>query len=87
MSYLLRLQVWTPRQASEWSGFKYRMLLRLIRAGVVPHILCAPERPAVSGKRIIMIPRVAFQKWLESIGQPDTTTTTTNIATTGETAA
>jgi hypothetical protein len=69
---LLRLQVWTPRQACAWSGFKYRVLLRLLKAGVVPHILAAPARQTISNKRIYLIPRVPFQRWLESIGQSAT---------------
>jgi hypothetical protein len=62
------LQVWSVRQTCQWSGFKYRVLLRLLRARIVPHILAEPARRAVSEKRMYLIPRVPFQRWLNSIG-------------------
>jgi hypothetical protein len=84
------VQVWTPRQTCLVTGLKYRQLMRLIHANMVPHITCATERPAKSEKRIYLIPRVAFLQWLANIGpgglaaQPGETVT---ITTTGETAA
>jgi hypothetical protein len=88
---LNRIPVWNPHQASQWSGIKYRLFLRLLHAGMVPHIVCATARPAASQKRIYLIPREPFQKWLNSIGPKgvaaatgETATITTN---TGETAA
>ena len=83
-----RIPVWTPTQASQWSGIKYRTLLRMIRAGVVPCIRCEPAR-AAAPKRKLLIPREPFQKWLANIGPSGVvaaTGETVTITTTGETA-
>jgi len=66
---LNRLPVWTVAQASQWSGIKYRALMRLIRAGVVPVIEHAPARPTTSSRRAYMISRVRFVAWLEGAGE------------------
>jgi hypothetical protein len=78
----LQLNLWTPKQAAEWSGIKYRTLLRLLREGVVP---CIPVGAAQAQKmrdrkrrlracRTFLIPRVAFIRWFENIGAPDPST-------------
>jgi hypothetical protein len=85
-----RIPVWTPRQASRWSGIRYRLFLRLLHAGMVPHITCATARPATSDHRIYLIPREPFQKWLNSIGPKGLTAATgeaVTITATGENAA
>jgi hypothetical protein len=72
---------WTPQQAAEWSGIKYRTLLRLLKEGLVPAIPVGPEQRQKmgNGKRrrracaMYLIPRVAFQKWFENIGAPGNT--------------
>ena len=72
---------WTPQQAAEWSGIKYRTLLRLLKEGLVPSIpVGEPQQQMMSsGKRrrracaMYLIPRVAFQRWFENIGAPGNT--------------
>jgi hypothetical protein len=81
-----RIQVWTPRQAAKWSGIKYRVLLRLIKANMVPYIACATERPAASDHRIYLIPRIPFQRWLNSIGPNAASALAGEMTFTGETA-
>jgi hypothetical protein len=69
---------WTPVQASEWSGIRYRTLLRLLKEGLVPSIQVgdAQNQEMPDGKRrrraasTWVIPRVAFMKWFENIGAP-----------------
>jgi hypothetical protein len=66
-----RLQVWTPAQAAQWSGMKYRLLLRFLRDGRVPYIEAAPaNRETATSRRIYLIPREPFQKWLTGITAP-----------------
>jgi hypothetical protein len=70
---------WTPQQAAEWSGIRYRTLLRLLKEGAIPSIPVgsSQQQKMPSGKRrrracsTYLIPRVAFQRWFENIGVPD----------------
>jgi hypothetical protein len=70
---------WTPQQAAEWSGIRYRTLLRLLKEGLVPAIAVGDvqNQDMGDGKRrrrscaMYLIPRVAFQRWFENIGAPD----------------
>jgi hypothetical protein len=47
---------------------KYEILERFLRAGAIPIIRCEPARPAKSQRRIRLISKVAFQRWLETAG-------------------
>ncbi len=70
---------WTPQEASEWSGIKYRTLLKLLREGLVPTIPIGKSltHKMPNGKRrrrachTYLIPRVAFMRWYENLGAPD----------------
>jgi hypothetical protein len=72
------LNVWSPSQTARWSGINYRQLMRLLHAGVIPHIVGAPARPTATSKRVYLIPREAFQRWLRNVGQSDATTNANN---------
>jgi hypothetical protein len=76
---LYQINNWTPQQAAEWSGIRYRTLLRLLKEGMVPSIpvgaVQAQRMPTGKRRRracsTYLIPRVAFQRWFENIGAPD----------------
>ena len=68
---------WSPQEASDWSGIKYRTLLALLREGLVPTIPVGPaqEQDMGNGKRRrracnrYMIPaRGLSSRWFENIG-------------------
>jgi hypothetical protein len=73
---------WTPKIAAAWAGVPERTLYRLLRDGAVPCLPMGESQDqkwpkAHDGKRRrtcfrFLIPRVAFIKWWESIGKPDT---------------
>jgi hypothetical protein len=72
---------WTPAMASAWSGIPYRTFLRMCRDGNVPCIPIGDSQTqkwpnARDGKRRracfrYLVPRVAFMRWWESLGKPD----------------
>jgi hypothetical protein len=71
LQHLTRLRVWTPLQAAEWSGMKYRLLLRFCRDGRIPCITSAPAKlQNATSRRIFLIPREPFQQWLKAINSP-----------------
>lgn len=74
-----RLEMWTPRQASDWAGMNYRALMRLIKARAVPCIVGEPARPGAGERRVYMVPKRAFQKWLECIEPPAANNNPTNV--------
>jgi hypothetical protein len=64
---------WTTKQASDWSGMKYRLTLRLVKRGVIPGLGIEPDgqQTTPDGKpvrRFFLIPKAAFIRWFESIG-------------------
>ena len=59
---LNRIPVWNPTQASQWSGIKYRLFLRLLHAGMVPHIVCATARTGGEPETHLPYPERAFPK-------------------------
>jgi hypothetical protein len=68
---LNRLRIWTPLQAAEWSGMRYRLLLRFCRDGRVPCIVSAPSRlQTATSRRIFLIPAEPFKQWLKTIPPP-----------------
>jgi hypothetical protein len=73
---------WTPMEAAEWSGIRYRTLLRLLKEGMVPTIPIGAVQHQNMGKgkrrrracTKYLIPRVSFMRWFENIGAPDPST-------------
>jgi hypothetical protein len=72
---------WTPGEAAKWANIPTRTLYRLLREGAVPSLAMGEAQTqqfpnARNGKRKrscfrYVIPRVAFIKWWESIGKPN----------------
>jgi hypothetical protein len=70
---------WTPMEASQWSGIRYRTLLLMLKQGLVPAIPVGKKQSQKmpTGKRRkracrkYVLPRVAFMRWYENLGAPD----------------